>query len=638
MLQKKWTMLCASAVLSVSLLGSQAAWAAAGQVDQRVEVKVKPNDGTASVNGLEVAIEKPYQSQGTTMIPLSLLTSSFGATLQYEAETQMIELAYNGKTVKLKTGSKEVWINGKAVTLAAAPELKNGKTMVPLTLLTQGMGLQLVIDAKTGGVSITGTKQASDTPVTSGSLDSDLGKTTIGDSYYGWKINYPTGLIKNYQSFQGDYVSFSDAKDAYYLDVYVEKDQPENLSGNGLLSRLTDMTEDSILSKGYVNDPKQPYARLITKDEEGSMNEERAYQSGSSIFYVTLTVKSEADFNNPAKYSSYKQLLDSFTPSFPQGDRSIKDLSTVEGNYRWFTQDDFGLKIKVPADWSRNYSQQDTVFGNNAENQWLMVKVTSKEDDLNLDSWVKRHEDMLRDEINEQYLKIDPTVSSLTIAGVPAKELKVSTSEAAQWYNLHSIFFIKGNYKYYVEIGYDRDEASGQAAELISTIKQSISVDTSKMSPSLGIISDDDLIDKNKTVTVKDKDYKYSIDIPEYWRETVGRTGSRSYEFPGGNFNIVPSVGQLSDMKKMAERTIEEGKKTYGFTIKESRDVVIAKSSGYKYVFQGKDGELGFERTLYLIPKGKYTYVIFWTVNDSSKTKTLEKRLQNVIESLKFVE
>lgn len=632
---KKWTIVCVAVALSASLLGSPA-WAADGQANQRVEIKVKLNTANATVNGQEVAIEKPYQSQGTTMIPLSLLTSSFGVTLQYDSESQMIELGYNGRTVKLKAGSKEVWINGKAVTLPAAPELKNGKTMVPLSLLTQGLGLQIVIDAKTKDVIIAGTKQASDIPKTGGSLDSDLGKTAIGDSYYGWKINYPTGLIKNYQSFQGDYVRFSDAKDAYFLEVYVEKDQPENLSGNGLLSRLTDMTENSILSKGYVSDPKLPYARLITKDEDGFMNEERAYQSGTSIFYVTLTVKNAAEFNNPIKYSGYKQLLDSFSPSFPQGDRTVKDLSTVEGNYRWFTQDDFGLKIKVPADWSRNYSQQDTVFGSDAEDQWLMIKVTSKEDDLTLDSWVSRHEQMYRDETNDSYLKIDPEVSSSMIAGVPAKERKISVSEGSEWYTVHHLFFFKGNYKFYVEIGYDRDQAPEKAAEMIRTIKQSISIDTNKMNPSLGVIADDDLIDKNKTATVKNKEFKYSINIPEYWRETGAKGGNRSYEFPGGSFTIVAGPGQLSDVKKMTERMIEEGKKTYEFTFKENKEVTIAQSSGHKYVFQGKDGDIRFERTLYLVQNGKNTFMIFWTIHDSAKTKVVEQRLQNVIDSLQF--
>lgn len=630
-------MYVAVAALSFSLLGGTVAWAADGQAGQQVEVKVKINGANASVNGQEVAIEKPYVSQGTTMIPLGLLTSSFGATLQYDSQTQMVELSYNGNVIKLKTGSKQVWINGKAVILSAAPEIRNGKTMVPLPLLTQGMGLQVSVGATTNELRITGPKQG-DSPKAEGSLDSDSGKTMIGDSYYGWKMKYPTGLIKNYQSFQGNVISFSDAKETYWLYIYVEEDQPENLSGNGLLTRLADSTEHAVLSKEFVNNPTQPYARLISKDEDGNINEERAYQSGSRIYYVTLTLENEADFRNPAKYNSYKDLLDSFSTTFPKGDNTVKDLSTVDGDYRWFTDDDFGLKVKVPAEWGRNYNQDFTFFTNKTGNQWIKIKVTSKEDGLTLDDWVKRHEQKYREEVNENYLKVDPEVTRSTIAGVPAKERKLSSSDGAAWYPEHDIFFFKGNYKFYVEIVYDPEQKPEAAAEMVRTIKQSISVDLGKMNPSLGVIADDEGIDKNKTVTIKDKDYKYSISIPEYWRDTSSQWGARNYEFPGGNFNLIAGPGQLSNVKRTMEKGIEEGTKQFGFTFKENKAVTIAGAQGYKFVIQGNDSGIRFERTLYLIQKGKNTYLIFWTINDAFKTKSLEQRMQNVIDSLQFTD
>jgi serine protease Do len=43
------------------------------------------------------------------------------------------------------------------------------------------------------------------------SLDADRGKTRIGDSHFGWTLKYPAGLVKQYQSDNGDSVSFADA-------------------------------------------------------------------------------------------------------------------------------------------------------------------------------------------------------------------------------------------------------------------------------------------------------------------------------------------------------------------------------------------------------------------------------------------
>ncbi|QRG66879.1 copper amine oxidase N-terminal domain-containing protein [Brevibacillus choshinensis] len=636
MAHKKWQVLCVTAVLSAALWTNQSVLAAE-QTPQRVEVKLRLNAAQAKVNGQDMAIEQPYLSQNTTMIPLSLLTAAFGAGLQYDSQSQMIELIYNGKVIKLKTGSKLAWINGNEVTLTASPELKNGKTMVPLTLLTQVMGLQVVIDAKTKDVSILGAKQG-ETTTTNVSLDSDLGKTMVGDSYYGWKMKYPTGLIMDDQSFQGDYVGFRDAKDAYELFIYIADDQPENLSGTGLLSRLVDSTEYSVLSKGYVNDAAQPYARLISKGNNGSINEERAYQKGTRIFYVTLVIHDEADFRNPSKYSSYKDLLDSFSMSFPKGDAAVKDLSTVEGDYRWYKDEDFGLKVKVPADWQNNYNQSFTQFSSENGKQWLKIKITSKEDGLTLDDWVKRHEQMYRDLVNENYLKIDPATVSSTIAGVPSREQKVSSSDGTGWIPELDFFFFKGDYKVYVEVAYDPEASAQETAALIQTIKQSLTIDQSAMNPSMGEITDDDLIDKDQMATLKLPAYQFSISIPEHWKEMRSDASVRGYEFAGGYATIIALPGKLIDARKEVERSIKENTEAYGYTEKESKAVTLSGVQAYKMVFVGKDNGIRFEKQFYLLEKGKNAYMVAFTISEWVKTKSLEQRLQKIVDSIQFTE
>ncbi|TQR35595.1 copper amine oxidase N-terminal domain-containing protein [Brevibacillus brevis] len=633
MVKKDWKMICAITALTVSLAGTQVAWANTPP-EQNVVVKLKVNTSSAKVNGVDTPVEEPYFSQGTTMVPLSLLTSAFGVTLQYDNETQLIELIYKTKSVKLKAGRKEVWINGKAVTLTASPETKNGKTMVPLTLITQGLGLTIAIDAKTNDVSILGTKQE-DTPQKDSSLDSDVGKTMIGDSYYRWSMKYPTGMIQENQSFQGNYVLFKDAKEAsYLLDIYIATNQPENLSGNGLLARLTDMTENSILSKEYIANDKQPYARLTTKSSDGSMNEERAYQKGSNIYYVTLSSMKEADFRNPVKYGTYKSLLDSFTLNFPTDEKSVKDLSTVEGNYRWYTNDDFALKVKVPAEWTPDYSN-DMYFESDEGREWMQIKITSKEKDLTLDAWVKDHEKRNREEVNENYIKVNPEVGSSTIAGEAAKEQENSYLDGKTWFTQQNLFFVKGNYKYWISIVYMKDQPSEEVADLMRTIKQSLSIDTAKMNPSLGEIMDDDRIDKNKTVIIKDKDATFSLELPEYWQETRELDGGRSYQFNGGDFNFQIGQGNLNEVKDIFIKAIENNK-TIKYTFKENKETTLAGNPAHKLLIQGTDGVTRFEKTLYFVQKGNKTFTMYWSLSEFARTKTMEERIQKVVDSLKF--
>lgn len=636
MIQRKWQVFCVTAMLSAALMTNQSVLAAESSA-QRVEVKLKLNTAQAKVNGQDMAIEQPYLSQDTTMIPLSLLTSAFGAGLQYDSQNQMIELSYNGKVIKLSAGSKQAWVNSSPVTLTASPEVKNGKTMVPLTLLTQVMGLQVIVDAKTKDVSIVGSKQE-EIAAAGVSLDSDLGKTMIGDSYYGWSMKYPTGLVKDSQSFQGDYISFSDAKSTYEMYIHIVDEQPENLSGAGLLSRLVDSSDYTVLSKGFVNDPKQPYARLISKDSGGWVYEERAYQSGDRIFYVTLVIYDEADFRNPAKYSGYKDLLDSFTLSYPKGSSTVKDLSTVEGNFRWYTQEDMGLKLKVPANWQNSYNQAFTQFSSADGRQWIKVKITSKEEGLTLDDWAKRHEQMYRDQIHESYLKVDSAPASTMVAGVPAIEQKFSSSDGAFWYSEHDFFFFKGNYKVYVEIAYDPEATEQEKKELVQTIKQSLTVNQSAMNPAMGEIADDDLVDQDQMATIKFAEQKFSISIPEHWKEIRGDGITKTYEFLGGNAMILAGPGKIAAVRKEVEQSIKENSSSYAYLIKENKPITVAGANGYKLYVVGNNDGARFEKTIYLLEKGKNMYMIAFTVSEWVKTKALEQRLQKIIDSIQFTD
>ncbi len=211
MIKPKLKMTCLALLLIPALLTGGNLAAANGQPSQRVDVKLKVGATNASVNGQITVIEKPYVLKGTTMIPLSVLTSAFGVQLQWDNQTQTIELTQGTKRILLKIGSRSAVINGKAVTLAVAPEMKNGKTMIPIQVATVGLGAQVFVNAKTSEITISAILAQNPSPPAN-SLDSDVGKTKMGDSYYGWSMKYPTGLVKSHQSYKGDYVFFKDSK------------------------------------------------------------------------------------------------------------------------------------------------------------------------------------------------------------------------------------------------------------------------------------------------------------------------------------------------------------------------------------------------------------------------------------------
>jgi len=629
--KNKWKHSLMTLVIVPALVMGGNLAAADNQVSSRVEVKLKVGAVQAIVNGQATTIEKPYLLKGVTMIPLSVLTSAFGVQLQWDNQTQTIELTQGQKRVQLKIGSNVAVINGKNQALPAAPEMKNGKTMIPLQVATLGLGLQVSTDAKSGQIAISGA--ASEKPAASAhTLDSDVGKTKIGDSYYGWSMKYPTGLVKNYQSFKGDYVNFKDSKGNFWLSIRVAIDQPGNLSGDGLVKKLTDNLTDTILSKGYVTEGKHPYARAITRDDEGTVTEERAYLSQDKIYYVSFTFNNEEDLRNPLKYKGYKDLLDSFVPAFDKQDPAIKDLSTVENNYRWFTHEDYGLKFKVPAEWEQNERYDFIYFHNTDNTQWVKVKVTSVEKGVTLDDWMKKHEESYREELTNDYLKVDPEIVSSTVAGVPAKERRYSTSLGARWYPEHDIFLYKGNYKYYIEIAYDEsDQAKSDA--MIETIKRSLAIQPEKMNQALGHIQDQDLIDRNRMATFRNSTYNYSINIPEHWTETESMPDFRRYSYYGADFAITVIESSQTAVREYVLDQISEKKDEYTYRVLENTSMKIGGITGYKIVAEGKNAEVDFVEEFYIVQKGKYTYLLLSDMREAVRTSQNLERLQKVVES-----
>ncbi|TGU90750.1 copper amine oxidase N-terminal domain-containing protein, partial [Mesorhizobium sp. M00.F.Ca.ET.186.01.1.1] len=130
-----WKKMTAVSFVLVPLLLNNGLVHAADTAGGSVNVRLKVGQESVTINGTASTIEKPYVAGGTTMIPLSIITNAFGATLQWDNQTQTIELTAGEKTISLKAGDKNAKLNGQPIVLSVAPELKNGKTMVPVTLV-----------------------------------------------------------------------------------------------------------------------------------------------------------------------------------------------------------------------------------------------------------------------------------------------------------------------------------------------------------------------------------------------------------------------------------------------------------------------------------------------------------------------
>lgn len=181
---------CIILCLTMFLTAAVSVFAASGE---KLELRVKVGSTIAVINGQQVAIAKPYIDHSTTMVPLGVFKKAFGSQVRLEKSNQ-VKVTYGAHTLTMVIDSHLAWVDGKKVKLDAAPTMKLNTLMVPLRLVAQGIGAKVSL-ASTGESVITLISTEDKAIVEDTSMDSDVGKTKIGNSYYNWTMNYPSGLV-----------------------------------------------------------------------------------------------------------------------------------------------------------------------------------------------------------------------------------------------------------------------------------------------------------------------------------------------------------------------------------------------------------------------------------------------------------
>ncbi|CAH0122767.1 hypothetical protein PAE9249_05358 [Paenibacillus sp. CECT 9249] len=106
--------------------------------NQAVIIKVNGN----TVNSYEAPAYIDTNSQ-LTYVPLRFISEALGAKVEWVSNDQPITATIDEpehNEVKVLLNSKKVEKNGKVSTIEGAPVLQNGRTMVPLRVISEGLG------------------------------------------------------------------------------------------------------------------------------------------------------------------------------------------------------------------------------------------------------------------------------------------------------------------------------------------------------------------------------------------------------------------------------------------------------------------------------------------------------------------
>lgn len=94
------------------------------------------------VNGYPEELDvAPYFVKKNEMLPLRYVTQSLGAKVTWKDKTNSATITFYNKSMKFEVGSKVVNINGIDKTIPVAPEIKNGRTYLPMYVLLNILNL-----------------------------------------------------------------------------------------------------------------------------------------------------------------------------------------------------------------------------------------------------------------------------------------------------------------------------------------------------------------------------------------------------------------------------------------------------------------------------------------------------------------
>lgn len=116
----------------------------------KADIKVHIGAGTIVLNGRELALSENdiiKINNNTVMLPLSVIAENLGYNVVWNGDTRTVDLQNGARTMATVTiGSKNYGKLKMAVQLDYAPEIINGKTLVPVEFFTHVLNLKVDIN------------------------------------------------------------------------------------------------------------------------------------------------------------------------------------------------------------------------------------------------------------------------------------------------------------------------------------------------------------------------------------------------------------------------------------------------------------------------------------------------------------
>lgn len=121
----------------------------AKEIIANVDVLLQINNPSMMVNGKAEEIDpgnntSPVVQNGRTLVPIRAIIEAFGGTVGWENDTQTVTLNYKDDCIKLTIDSTLAYINNSSEVLDVAPQIINGRTMLPIRFVAEGFNFDVL--------------------------------------------------------------------------------------------------------------------------------------------------------------------------------------------------------------------------------------------------------------------------------------------------------------------------------------------------------------------------------------------------------------------------------------------------------------------------------------------------------------
>jgi hypothetical protein len=124
--------------------------------ETKKSIKLFLNSKNALTDGVPFNLDAtPYLKNEKTMVPLRFISENLNTKVNWNEEQQQVTINNGKDTIILTIGNSNASVNGTLITLEASPELKDGRTMVPIRFVSENLKANVSWDNNTQSILIT---------------------------------------------------------------------------------------------------------------------------------------------------------------------------------------------------------------------------------------------------------------------------------------------------------------------------------------------------------------------------------------------------------------------------------------------------------------------------------------------------